>query len=884
VSSNTGTSTVRDDVIDTPEEMERRRGAAYKWIALSNTTLGVLMVTINASILLIALPDIFKGIALNPLLPGNTSYLLWLIMGFLVVTAVLVVSFGRVGDMYGRVKMYNLGFAVFTVFSILLSVTWMHGSAGAMWLIIMRVLQGIGGALLFANSSAILTDAFPEHQRGLALGINGVAAIAGSFLGLLVGGVLAPVNWRLVFLVSVPIGLFGTVWAYLKLVDTGERRREKIDWWGNVTFAAGLISVLAGITYGIQPYGHHTMGWTNPWVLAAILGGVAVLIAFVVIETRVAQPMFHLQLFRIRAFTAGNAASLLAALGRGGLQFILIIWLQGIWLPLHGYSFESTPLWAGIYMIPLTIGFLLSAPISGYLSDHYGARPFATGGMLIAALSFLFLLLLPVNFNYAAFAAILLLNGIGMGLFSSPNRAGIMNSLPARMRGVGSGMAATFQNSAMVLSIGIFFSLIILGLASTLSGSLLHGLTAAGVAPADANRAAGLPPVASLFASLLGYNPIQQLLGPAANHLSPDQLHYLTGRSFFPDLISSPFHDGLRIAFLFAIIACLVAAAASYLRGGKYHYVEGAESGQPATPETTAPALPPQKIEADADAPAPAAPTRAASTRDVRLPQPDPARRILQPTVTGWVRDDAGKPVGSGVLTLTALDGRQLGRSPVGVDGRFRVTAPEPGSYVLVLSGPTIDPSAEIVEVGDDPVERELRATGNAGTIRGRLVREDGSGPVEGGTVVLSTRGVFVARAISDGAGGFALTGVPVGEHALTAASRGGEPQASLVRVAAHEQVDLEVAVPSAARLSGRVRAATDGRPLREARVALLDPEGRLVASVSTDADGRYDFPDLPHGDYTVSASGFEPGEQRIAVAAGHTTSADVHLTVSTLR
>src|ERR1700710_2200522 len=299
-----------DSAASTPEELEREEGAASKWIALSNTTLGVLMVTINASILLIALPDIFKGIKLDPLKPQNTSYLLWLIMGFLVVTAVLVVSFGRVGDMYGRVKMYNLGFAVFTIFSILLSVTWLHGSSGAMWLIIMRVLQGIGGALLFAHSSAILTDAFPEHQRGLALGINSVAAIAGSFLGLLIGGLLAPVNWRLVFLVSVPFGLFGTVWAYLKLQDTGERRREPIDWWGNVTFAAGLIAVLAGITYGIQPYGSHTMGWTSPWVLTAIIGGLVVLVAFVLIETVVSSPMFHLQLFRIRAFTAGNAASL----------------------------------------------------------------------------------------------------------------------------------------------------------------------------------------------------------------------------------------------------------------------------------------------------------------------------------------------------------------------------------------------------------------------------------------------------------------------------------------------------------------------------------------------------------------------------------------------
>jgi MFS family permease len=247
----------------------------YKWIALSNTTLGVLMATINASILLIALPDIFRGIHIDPLAPGNTNYLLWMMLSFLVVTAVLVVSLGRLGDMYGRVRMYNLGFAVFTAGSILLSVTWMSGSAAAIWMIVMRVVQGIGGAMLFANSSAILTDAFPAHQRGLALGINGVAGIAGSFIGLVLGGVLAPLDWRLVFVVNVPIGLFATVWAYAKLRDISPRREGRVDWWGNVTFAVGLIAVMVGITYGIQPYNGQMMGWNNPTVLIELIGGAA---------------------------------------------------------------------------------------------------------------------------------------------------------------------------------------------------------------------------------------------------------------------------------------------------------------------------------------------------------------------------------------------------------------------------------------------------------------------------------------------------------------------------------------------------------------------------------------------------------------------------------
>jgi MFS family permease len=548
------------------------RGAAYKWVALSNTTIGMLLATINASILLIGLPDIFRGIHIDPLAPGNTNYLLWMILSFLVVTAVLVVSLGRLGDIYGRVRMYNLGFAVFTVGSILLAVTPFTGSAGALWLIGMRVVQGVGGALLFANSSAILTDAFPAHQRGLALGINGVAAIAGSFLGLVLGGVLAPIAWRLVFVVSVPIGIFGTVWAYRKLVDQGQRRAARIDWWGNATFAIGLIAVMVGITYGIQPSGGHTMGWTAPGVLTALIGGVAVLVAFCVIETRVAEPMFHLDLFKVRAFAAGNLASLLSSIGRGGLQFLLIIWLQGIWLPQHGYDFTETPLWAGIYMLPLIAGFLVAGPVSGILSDRYGARPFATGGMVVAAASFLGLELLPVNFSYPLFAALLLLNGIGMGLFASPNRAAIMNSLPPDQRGAGAGMSATFQNSAMVLSIGIFFSLMIVGLAASLPSTLHDGLVAHGVSAADAARISHLPPVASLFAAFLGYNPMENLLGAHTLHALPAvQAHVLTGRSFFPRLITGPFQDALSVAFTFAGGACLVAAVASALRGGRYH-------------------------------------------------------------------------------------------------------------------------------------------------------------------------------------------------------------------------------------------------------------------------------------------------------------------------
>jgi MFS family permease len=405
--------------------------------------------------------------------------------------------------------------------------------------------------------------------------VNSIAAIAGSFLGLVLGGVLAPVSWRLVFLVSVPVGLFATIWAYRSLREVGVRRPARIDWWGNATFALGLVGVMVGITYGIQPYGGHTMGWTSPLVLATLLGGVALLVVFCLIEVRTEEPMFHLELFRIRAFAAGNLAALLAAIGRGGLQFILIIWLQGIWLPEHGYDFARTPLWAGIYLLPLIAGFLLAGPTSGYLSDHFGARPFATGGMILAATSFLLLIVLPVDFSYIWFALILLLNGIGMGLFSSPNSAGVMNALPPSQRGAGAGMLATFMNSASVLSIGIFFTLMIVGLSSGLPHALQTGLVAHGVPAADAARVSHLPPVATLFSSFLGYNPMATLLGPhVLAGLPPGQAHVLTGRSFFPHLISGPFHTALVYAFVFAIVACLVAALASLLRGGKYHHVE----------------------------------------------------------------------------------------------------------------------------------------------------------------------------------------------------------------------------------------------------------------------------------------------------------------------
>jgi MFS family permease len=541
----------------------------YKWTALPIATLAVLLATLDGSITIIAMPDIFRGVHLDPLIPANSFYLLWMILGYLVVTSVLIVSLGRLGDMVGRVRIFNLGFVIYTIASLILAVDWMHGRAGAGYLIGFRIVQGVGGACLLANAAAIIADAFPANQRGMALGINNIVGVSGTFVGLVLGGILAPINWRLVFLISVPVGVIGTVWAYRSLRELSTPRRAPIDWPGNLTFALGLVAIMTAVTYGIRPAGGHAVGWGSARVLVLMAVSVACLTAFVVLERRATDPMFRLPLFRIRAFTFGTLSTFLSSVARGGLMFMLIIWLQGIWLPQHGYSFTETPLWAGIYMLPLTLGLLIVGPLSGYLSDRFGARAFATGGMLLTAVGFVLLMLLPTDFAYAQFGAVLFLIGASMGLFASPNRAAVMNSLPPEDRGAGGAMNQTFQNSAQVLSIGIFFTLLVIGLSSTLPHTMSAGLQAHGVSASSAHSAASLPPVSILFAAFLGYNPLQHLLGPhVLAGLSAHNHAVLTGSAFFPSLISGPFRDGLHAAFIFSIVACLIAAAASLMRGG----------------------------------------------------------------------------------------------------------------------------------------------------------------------------------------------------------------------------------------------------------------------------------------------------------------------------
>ena len=552
------------------------------------------MATIDASIVIISMPAIFRGINLNPLTPGNVSYLLWMIIGYLLVQSVLVVTLGRLGDIFGRVKIYNLGFVVFTLASVALSLDPAQGPNGALWLIAWRFVQAFGGAMLMANSAAILTDAFPPGQRGMALGINQIAGISGQFVGLLLGGLLAAWDWRSIFWINVPFGLFGTIWAYKSLKEIAHTKKAGIDWIGNVTFAAGAGLLLTAITYGIRPYGTSATGWGNPLVIGGLSLGAALLIAFCVAETKVRDPMFQLTLFRIRAFATGNIASLLGAIARGGLQFMLVIWLAGIWLPLHGYDFTVTPLWAGIYMLPLTAGFLIAGPLSGTLSDRYGSRPFATAGLLVAASCFTGLMLLPIDFPYWVFALLIFGNGVGSGLFASPNTSAIMSSVPAHHRGAASGMRSTFQNSGMSLSIGIFFSLMIAGLANTLPHTLTSGLTAQGVPLAQADKIAHLPPVSTVFAAMLGYNPVQNLLAPTGllHTLPAHNVAVLTGKQFFPNLISGPFHHGLMIVFTAAAVMSIAGATVSWLRGKPATEQDDAAEPAPSVLDTfeTAPA------------------------------------------------------------------------------------------------------------------------------------------------------------------------------------------------------------------------------------------------------------------------------------------------------
>jgi EmrB/QacA subfamily drug resistance transporter len=566
------------------------KGIDYKWIVLSITTIEMFMVSVNGSITLISLPAIFNGINIDPL--TSFQYLIWVLMGYSLVTATLLLSFGRLSDMYGRVKLYNLGFAIFTVGSILLFLTPDKGDLGAIEIIAFRLVQAVGASFTFSNSAAILTDAFPPNERGKALGLNTMAFLSGQFVGLILGGILAFYNWRYVFLVSVPVGILGTIWAYLKLRETPlPERKRKIDVWGNVTFVGGLTTLLIGMTYALLPYGKDPMGWGDPWVIAAIVIGLLLLAAFPVIESRVEDPMFRLSLFKIRVFSLANTAGFLSALARGGMMFLLIMLLQGVWLPLHGYSYESTPFWAGIFMLPLTAGFVIMGPLSGWLSDKYGSRFFATSGLILIAISFLMLASLPYDFDYPIFAVALLVMGLGNGMFGTPNIAAIMNSVPPEDRGVASGMRTMLQNSGMVISMALFFTIVIVSLTQLFPPELATSLASAG-APDLLGPMSAIPPTGALFAAFLGYNPVHAILvtlpASVVAGISPATMTTLTGTTWFPTTLANAFMPSLRISFYLGALLSLIAAVLASLTGSRFvheiHGKPGEKNGGTAVP------------------------------------------------------------------------------------------------------------------------------------------------------------------------------------------------------------------------------------------------------------------------------------------------------------
>lgn len=550
----------------------------YKWVALSNTTIGVLMASINGTIIMISLPAIFNGIHLDPFSAGSFQYLLWILMGYMIISAVLLVTVGRLSDIYGRTRLFNLGFLIFTVGSILLYLTPGQGEQAAMELIVFRMIQAVGAAFLFANSAAIIIDSFPSTERGKAMGINQIAGLAGSLIGLVLGGVLSAVYWRDVFLVSVPVGLLGTGWSYWKLKDNATRRKdEKIDYAGNVTFAAGITLILIGVTYGLMPYGSSSMGWTNPWVLLSMFAGIVFLVLFVFVERVVEQPMFNMKFFKIRAFSTGSFAGFLQSMGMGGVMFMVIILLQGIWLPLRGYSYSSVPFWAGIYMIPMMLGFVALGPISGALSDRLGARLLSTVGMLIGAAAFLILTLFNYDFQYPLFGVTLFMMGAGMGMFAAPNITAVMNSVPPHDRGTASGMRTTLQNAGQTVSMGIFFTVVLVGLTTRLPGSFSSALSGVGaqiLIPVFDK----IPPTSALFSAFLGYNPIATILGLLPSQfsslISSSTLSTLEGQHWFPTALAPAFMGSLRLSFYMGAVLLLIAALLSAIRGKRYVFDE----------------------------------------------------------------------------------------------------------------------------------------------------------------------------------------------------------------------------------------------------------------------------------------------------------------------
>ncbi|HET7391842.1 MAG TPA: MFS transporter [Nitrososphaeraceae archaeon] len=405
----------------------------YKWITLSNTTIGTLMASLDRNIVLIALPTIALDL--------HTSFftLIWIVLVYWLVTASVLLNFGRLSDMFGRVKLYNMGFALFTLGSGLCSI-----SQTGEQLILFRIIQALGAAFLFSNSTAIITDTFREHERAMALGLNQMSIVIGSVIGLVFGGFLTSyLGWRSIFWVNLPIGIFATIWSYAKLRELGTIRKEKIDWLGNATFAGGLFMILLGVTF--------TNFRINLFEISlSIIGGFFLLVLFIIIEKKVHRPMFDLSLFKIRLFTGGNIAIFLNALARGAFTLIMSFYLQGPSMRLNSLD-------AGIYLIPVSIALAAFAPLSGWLYDKYKLRIFTSVGLLVSAAGFFILTRIGVTTSFYEIIIPLVMIGAGMGIFASPNRASIMNSVPPPRRGVSAAISTTFVMVGNSFSIGLVF-------------------------------------------------------------------------------------------------------------------------------------------------------------------------------------------------------------------------------------------------------------------------------------------------------------------------------------------------------------------------------------------------------------------------------------------
>ncbi len=550
----------------------------YKYTVLTNTMLGALMASINMNIVMVTLPTIFRGLNINPFSSGEFTYLLWILMGYSIVLASVLVSFGKISDIFGRVKMYTWGFIIFTIASILLSIVPSNsGNFGALLLIIFRMVQAVGGGFLMVNSTALITDAFPPNERGKALGINQIAFIVGSLLGLILGGILSNYDWHLVFIVNIPFAVAGTFWSIFKLKEKEIKHPSKLDIWGNITLAISLILISLGFTYTLEPYGNSQMGWGNPWVILSFVIGIIFLLLFIYIEKHVKEPMFNLSLFKIRPFAFGNFSLLFSGLGRGAVMFLVIIWLQGIYLPLHGFSYSETPFWAGIYMLPMLLGMVIFGPIGGALTDIYGARIFATVGMAITTISLFLLTLLPYNFNLLEFEIILFLIGVGGGLFASPNTTAIMNAISSKDRATANGMRMTINNIASTISMAIFFSITITMFSQNLPSQIMKYSIQNGIPRNVAYILSQIPASGLLFGAFLGVNPLAGLPQNLISNIPPNALKVLESPTFLPNILGPSFMIGLDYSIYIAIILSILATILSALMGKRYVHEEDFE-------------------------------------------------------------------------------------------------------------------------------------------------------------------------------------------------------------------------------------------------------------------------------------------------------------------